>query len=348
MKYALSRLALSLGLLALAPVCAAKSYVVLLKNPLGIDNHIQITNSKGTFGTNNPGFGTDVNKYIQTVHRYQPEQVKADFSDALESMSAILAAGLPPLPHSYTALLEAPQGPVGSVAFNSERGDFVLDRAGQAIFLDGYSDVPFRVDPRKVGVDFGPALVSLDEIVKAGLRPQTYVLLLPDPDGNVGKVIVNDVRGRAEIDEAGEAWDMGAYLTEEGLFKLKEEAVKEDFGNAIESRPPLPVKYVLLFKSGSTKLSPESQQEADKLFEDIKSRPAPDITIYGHADTVGRDAFNKKLSQKRAEYVAELIRTQGTELRELAIDYYGEQLPTIKTPDNTPEVRNRRVEVTVR
>jgi flagellar motor protein MotB len=46
--------------------------------------------------------------------------------------------------------------------------------------------------------------------------------------------------------------------------------------------------------------------------------------------------------------MAELIRTQGSELRELQIDYYGEQQLMVKTRDNTPELRNRRVEVTVR
>jgi outer membrane protein OmpA-like peptidoglycan-associated protein len=347
MRFILSRFTLALSLLALTPVCAAKSYVVLLKNPVDIENHVHIINSKGTFGINNPGYGTDIGKSIQTVHRYEPDQIKTDFSQALEGMSAILAAGLPPLPHSYTALLELPQGPLGKIAFYSEMGDVVLDKAREGVLIDGYSDEPYQVDMHQVREDFGPALVTLEEVI-AGLRPQTYIVLLEDPEGGVGKVIIDDNRGKTVIDEAGEAVDMGIYITDEKVFKVKEDAVKEDFGNAIESRPPLPAKYVLLFKSGSSKLAPESKQEADKLFEDIKSRPAPDITIYGHTDTVGRDAYNKKLSRKRAEYMAELIRTQGSELRELQIDYYGEQQLMVKTRDNTPELRNRRVEVTVR
>jgi outer membrane protein OmpA-like peptidoglycan-associated protein len=348
MRSNLPRLALALGLIALAPVCAAKSYVVLLKNPLGIDNHIQITNSKGTFGTNSPGFGTEVNKFIQTVHRYEPNQIKTDFSDALESLGAILADGLPPLPHSYTVLLEAPQGPLGSIAFRSESGFVVLNKPGQAVLIDGYSDDPFQVDKATVGQDFGPALVTLDEIVQAGLRPPTYIVLLEDPDGNVGKVIVNDARGKTVIEKAGEGLDMSAFLSEEQLFKLKDEAIKEDFGNAIESTPVLPVKYVLLFQIGSSKLVAESEPDAQKLLEDVKSRPAPDITIDGHTDTVGRDALNDKLSRQRAEYVAELIKTQGAEPRAMEIEYYGKRKPLVVTPDNTPELRNRRVEVTVR
>jgi outer membrane protein OmpA-like peptidoglycan-associated protein len=141
---------------------------------------------------------------------------------------------------------------------------------------------------------------------------------------------------------------MSAFLSEEQLFKLKDEAIKEDFGNAIESTPVLPVKYVLLFQIGSSKLVAESEPDAQKLLEDVKSRPAPDITIDGHTDTVGRDALNDKLSRQRAEYVAELIKTQGAEPRAMEIEYYGKRKPLVVTPDNTPELRNRRVEVTVR
>lgn len=347
MRSSLARIALALPLLALAPVCAAKSYVVLLKNPVDIENHVHIVNSKGTFGITNPGYGTEIDKLVQTVRRYKPEQLEAEFSSALESMSAILAAGLPPLPHSYAVLLEVPQGPLGKIAIQSERGFVLLDKNGQAVMIDGYSDIPYQVSTQTVRQDFGPALVSLEEVV-ANLRPQTYIVLLEDPDGNVGKVIVDDNRGETVIAEAGKAVDMGYFLTDGREFKVKEEAVKEDFGNAIESRPPLPVKYILLFKSGSAKIAEESQEEADRMMADIGSRPAPDITISGHTDTVGRDKFNEKLSRERAEFIAEMIRSQGTEVRAVDVDYYGEKKLYIVTQDNKPEIRNRRVEVTVR
>jgi outer membrane protein OmpA-like peptidoglycan-associated protein len=338
---------MALTLVALAPVCAA-SYVVLLKNPVDTDDHVHITNSKGTFGINTPGYGTAMGKYIHTVHRYEPDQINAEFSPALGDMSSILAAGLPVLPHSYVALLEIPQGPLGKLAFDSERGEVLLDKAGQGVLIDGYSDDPYEVNMQQIRKDFGPALASLDEIIKAGFRPHTYIVLLESPDGSVGKISVTDARGKTLVEDAGLAVDMGAYLTDERLFKVDETVIKEDFGNAIESRPPLPAKYVLLFQLGNTKLTAESQAQADKLLEDVRSRPAPDITIDGHTDTVGRDTLNDKLSKQRAEYVAELIKTQGTEPRAMEIEYYGKRKPYVKTPDNTPELRNRRVEVTVR
>lgn len=348
MKVALSRLAIALSLFALAPACAAASYVVLLKNPLDMENHVHIINSKGEFGISHPGYGAPLGQRIQTVRRYEPDQIAAEFSHALESMSAILAAGLPPLPHSYTALLRLPQGPLGKIAVYSERGGVVLDAPGQGLLIDGYSDDPFQTDNREIRKDFEPALLSLDEIIRAGFRPSTYVVLLESPDGSVGKVSVSDTRGKTLIDEAGAAVDMGIYQLDERLFKVDEDAIKQDFGKAIDSRPALPTKYVLLFRLGDTQLTAESLAEADKLLEDIRSRPAPDVTIIGHTDTVGRDALNDKLSKKRAESIANLLRGQSTALQALEIEYYGKRKPLVKTPDNTPERRNRRVEVTVR
>lgn len=348
MRVALSRMAIALSLAALAPVCAAQSYVVLLKNPFEVENHVHIINSKGTFGISYPGYGAPIGQDIQTVRRYEPAQVNADFSDAMKGMAAILAAGLPPLPHSYTALMELPQGPLGSVAVNSESGVVVLNEPGQAVLIDGYSGDPFQIDTQQVRKDFEPALMSLDEIIQAGFRPLSYIVLLEDPDGGVGKVFIDDVRGKAQIDEAGKALDMGVSLTDERLFKVDDLAIKQDFGSAIEYRPPLPVKYVLLFKSGSIKFEEISEKEAEKLLEDVKSRPAPDITIDGHTDTVGRNTLNNNLSKQRAEYVAELIKTKGADPRAMEIEYYGKHKPYVKTPDNTPELRNRRVEVTVR
>jgi len=95
MRVALSRMAIALSLAALVPVCAAKSYVVLLKNPFEVENHVHIINSKGTFGISYPGYGAPIGQDIQTVRRYEPAQVNADFSDAMKGMAAILAAGLP-------------------------------------------------------------------------------------------------------------------------------------------------------------------------------------------------------------------------------------------------------------
>jgi Outer membrane protein and related peptidoglycan-associated (lipo)proteins len=340
MRVALYSLALAFGLIAQA--CAAKSYVVLLKSPFEAENHVHIINKAGVFGINNPGYGTVIDRNIQTVHRYEPAQIDAEFGDALESMSAILAAGLPSLPHSYTALLALPQGPLGKIVVSSGETNIVLEKDGLAMLIDGFSDEPFQVGSRLIENDFGSALQSMNEIIEAGFRPLSYIVLLEDPDGGVGKVIIDDARGKALIDEAGKAVDMGAELMGEQIFKVDEKAIKQDFGQALDSTPILPAKYVIEFQSGGTRLAMGSQAVADKMLEDVKTRPAPVVSIDAHADTVGKSALNEKLSRQRAELVARMIRDKAIEPLAMEMQSYGERRLFINTPDNTPEIRNRR------
>jgi outer membrane protein OmpA-like peptidoglycan-associated protein len=46
--------------------------------------------------------------------------------------------------------------------------------------------------------------------------------------------------------------------------------------------------------------------------------------------------------------VAEMLKEKGLKARELTVESHGERNQLVKTPDNTQEPRNRRVEVSVR
>jgi outer membrane protein OmpA-like peptidoglycan-associated protein len=63
---------------------------------------------------------------------------------------------------------------------------------------------------------------------------------------------------------------------------------------------------------------------------------------------VGDPEKNQILGQQRANSIAELIKKAGLNAHELTIASHGEQNPLVRTPDNTPEPKNRRVEITVR
>ena len=68
--------------------------------------------------------------------------------------------------------------------------------------------------------------------------------------------------------------------------------------------------------------------------------------IEGHTDTVGDDAMNRDLSQRRAEAVrAYLMGRYGVAPERLEAVGLGESQLLIPTPDNRPEARNRRVQV---
>lgn len=67
------------------------------------------------------------------------------------------------------------------------------------------------------------------------------------------------------------------------------------------------------------------------------------LYVAGHTDTVGPSAKNRKLSLDRARAIAAYFRTHGLAVP-IAFAGFGEEVPKVKTPDNTDERANRRVD----
>jgi len=104
----------------------------------------------------------------------------------------------------------------------------------------------------------------------------------------------------------------------------------------------------LYFKTGSSDLTDSSMKDLPVVFTTVESRKSRDISVVGHSDTVGTKQKNYELSLNRAEKVKELLVSRGIDGKAIAVDSHGEDNPIIKTADEVPEPRNRRVEVTVR
>lgn len=342
---ALSVLA-SLALL-LSPSAHAKTYVAVLKSPTAAYDHAQIVNPDGVFGIDAPGFGAYVDQAFVTAQRISDTELSLLFGPALEAMKTVLAAGLPDLSHSYVALLEHKEGPLGYMRVQLNNRTVTLDEPSEGVHTDGYSQAPFKLSAGQIAADFGTVLTNLSETRAASVTLKTYLVLLESPDGTVGKVIITDDRGVLLIDQAGQAVNLETGTAPLEAFKADVGQLNEDFGEAIKARPPLPTRFTLFFKSGKTQLTDESQPTLEKLLDDLRNRPAPNIMIEGHTDTVGRDMLNDRLSLARADYVAKQLRDLGAAAIQMEILAMGEHSLLVPTPDNTPEVRNRRVEVHV-
>jgi len=63
---------------------------------------------------------------------------------------------------------------------------------------------------------------------------------------------------------------------------------------------------------------------------------------------MGESDYNEQIALQRAQTVANIIRNAGIQVQDLTIESHGERNLLVPTPDNTPEPRNRRVEITVR
>jgi len=124
--------------------------------------------------------------------------------------------------------------------------------------------------------------------------------------------------------------------------------VQSVFADALTAAPPRPVTFILYFIEATDQFTPESQALVDQVLVAIASRPAPELTVAGHTDTVGTDQFNDALSLRRAERVRGLLIGRGIAPDSITAIGRGKRELRVPTPDGTPEPRNRRVEITVR
>lgn len=188
--------------------------------------------------------------------------------------------------------------------------------------------------------------LTLAAAMALGGCAESYLVLLEDHDGSTGKVTFNSpAGGETLIETAG----YGAALTnDKTVFKVEQQRIEKDFGRALASEPVRPEVYLLYFETGGAKLTQESAALIPKIIEAAGKHPAADISVIGHTDTVGNADKNEKLARERAVEVSRLFDPSKLDVKEITVTSHGEKNLLVKTPDETAEPKNRRVEVTIR
>lgn len=191
----------------------------------------------------------------------------------------------------------------------------------------------------------GASCVALTTLLTACAGPQSYVALLPSPDGSIGAVVVQGQRGQQVLTRA----QTGALLDgSRAPFEVSREQLQRDFGAAMAARPALPEQFLLYFESGGSELTSESQSLLGRVVERAKAWESVDMSVIGHSDTQGAVGTNEALALQRATVIAEQLRAMGLGDIVISVESHGERNLLVPTPDDTPEPRNRRVEITLR
>lgn len=190
-----------------------------------------------------------------------------------------------------------------------------------------------------------PALASL--VLLAGCPRQALFVVLPNAEGNgVGAITVEEGKTVTTLDQP--------YATAEsraGSSAPVEESrgdINVIFRRAIAAQPILPHHFRLYFTPGGDELTRESKLAYRTVFDDTKQRPVYEIEVVGFTDTVGDLPSNQALSLRRAAAIRDALVRDGLDRKAIAIAGRGERDLLVPTPDQTPEPRNRRVEITVR
>ncbi|MBP6334623.1 MAG: OmpA family protein [Bacteroidia bacterium] len=101
----------------------------------------------------------------------------------------------------------------------------------------------------------------------------------------------------------------------------------------------------IFFETNSDVLKVASLVQLDELAEILKKHEAANLTIEGHADSQGEDAFNLALSQKRTESVKTYLMGKGIMESRLTATGFGETTPIADNKTSAGRAKNRRVEL---
>jgi OOP family OmpA-OmpF porin len=103
----------------------------------------------------------------------------------------------------------------------------------------------------------------------------------------------------------------------------------------------------VLFDFDKSVVKPEGKAKLDDLASKVKGINLEVVIAIGHADSIGSDAYNQKLSVRRAESVKAYLVSKGIEPNRIYTEGKGEKQPVADNKTREGRAKNRRVEIEV-
>lgn len=178
---------------------------------------------------------------------------------------------------------------------------------------------------------------------------QTLIVLLPDSDTRVvGRASLSNSAGSADLAAERDSAISVAGRTPGPVTTMSEADVQRVFGAALSALPAPARHFTLYFRFESNELTDESRALVPDILGLVRERSIPEVLVVGHTDTMGAPKANIDLGLNRAATVRTMLVQAGLDPSTVEIISHGETDLLVKTADDTPEPRNRRVEISVR
>ena len=182
-----------------------------------------------------------------------------------------------------------------------------------------------------------------------GALPKNMAVVLPKSSGEVGGIEISQDGNTVTLDTAFAAAGTGKKL---GDVPVEEGEIRDAFAGALAAQPEPPVKFTVLFASGSTRIDDEGYDVIARAAEEAFSRPAAEFVVTGFTDRTGSGPANRRLSNLRAARVRrEILREIGAksgDTGKMSVATSAKGATQFADPDDTAGAANRRVEILVR
>ena len=116
--------------------------------------------------------------------------------------------------------------------------------------------------------------------------------------------------------------------------------------NEVESEP-VPVLEPVFFDYDKHNLSSSAKATLSRNADQLKSATSYSITIEGHCDERGTNAYNLALGEKRAKAAMEYLRSLGVSVSRIQTVSYGEERPFASGSSESAWSKNRRAHFVV-
>jgi outer membrane protein OmpA-like peptidoglycan-associated protein len=168
-----------------------------------------------------------------------------------------------------------------------------------------------------------------------------------------GDKLVRPLQARAPLDRKTST---GTPDTNVLLFQcaapapVAQAAPRPAAGGPLPGPAPVMPKRITLgadatFDTARSVLKPAGLQRLDQLIHDAQGMSVGVATVNGYTDSVGSDGYNQALSQRRAEAVADYLRSHGLKVDRYVVRGYGKSDPVATNATAEGRARNRRVDV---
>jgi outer membrane protein OmpA-like peptidoglycan-associated protein len=100
------------------------------------------------------------------------------------------------------------------------------------------------------------------------------------------------------------------------------------------------------FEYNEAKLRTEDEPLLDEAADTLQAHPNVAVYVDGYCDGIGKEAYNQKLSEQRAQAVADYLAGKGIDASRLIPRGFGQANPVASNKTDDGRAQNRRVELT--